>query len=50
MWVFVPQTEDIDWNFPVLVNDLYDGSLWPNELASLPSSEDKRQVSMALER
>ena len=48
---YVPQAEDVDWNFPVLVNDLVMmGRYGQMNWLRLPSSEDKRQVSMALER
>lgn len=48
---YVPQAEDVDWNFPVLVEDVvmmgrygYMGPLrWP-------SAEDRRKVDAALER
>ena len=47
---YVPQAEDVDWNFPVLVNDLVMmGRYGQMNWLRLPSSEDKRQVSMALE-
>ena len=48
---YVPQAEDVDRNFPVLVNDLVMmGRYGQMNWLRLPSSEDKRQVSMALER
>jgi manganese/iron transport system ATP-binding protein len=48
---YVPQNEDVDWNFPVLVEDVvmmgrYGHMGWLRR----PSDEDRAQVSSALER
>ena len=48
---YVPQAEEVDWNFPVLVEDLvmmgrYGHMSW----LRFPRKEDKNQVSVALDR
>jgi len=48
---YVPQSEDVDWNFPVLVQDVVMmGRYGKMSFLRIPSKEDKRQVSAALER
>ncbi len=48
---YVPQSEDVDWNFPVLVRDVVMmgryGKMW---FLRIPSAEDKKQVASALAR
>ncbi len=48
---YVPQSEDVDWNFPVLVQDVVTmgryGHMGPLRIAS---REDRRKVDQALER
>ncbi len=48
---YVPQAEEVDWNFPVLVEDVvmmgrYGHMNW----LRIPSAEDRRKVDEALER
>ncbi len=47
---YVPQTEDIDWHFPVLVKDVVImGRYGKMNCLRIPSQEDKRQVDHAIE-
>ena len=48
---YVPQTEEVDWDFPVLVSDVVMmGRYGHMSFLRIPSKEDKRQVDLALER
>src|SRR5690554_1518378 len=48
---YVPQNEEVDWNFPVLVEDVVMmGRYGHMNILRIPSSEDHRQVDIALER
>ncbi len=48
---YVPQTEDVDWNFPVLVSDVVMmGRYGKMGFFRIPKSEDKAAVKKALER
>jgi manganese/iron transport system ATP-binding protein len=48
---YVPQSEDIDWNFPVLVHEaVMMGRYGQMGFLRIPSVEDKRKVDEALER
>ena len=48
---YVPQTEDVDWNFPVLVEDVVMmGRYGHMGFLRIPSARDKRAVREALER
>ena len=48
---YVPQTEEVDWDFPVLVSDVVmTGRYGHMSFLRIPSKEDKRQVDLALER
>jgi manganese/iron transport system ATP-binding protein len=48
---YVPQAEDVDWNFPVLVEDLVMmGRYGRMGLLRVPSAEDRRKVDAALDR
>jgi manganese/iron transport system ATP-binding protein len=48
---YVPQSEDVDWNFPVLVEDVVMmGRYGHMNLFRIPSREDRRKVDEALER
>ncbi|WP_411705255.1 manganese/iron ABC transporter ATP-binding protein [Edaphovirga cremea] len=48
---YVPQTEDVDWNFPVLVEDVVMmGCYGKMNFLRIPSREHKEQVSKALDR
>lgn len=48
---YVPQTEDVDWDFPVLVSDVVMmGRYGHMSFLRIPSKEDKKQVDIALER
>ena len=48
---YVPQTEDVDWNFPVLVSDVVMmGRYGKMGFFRIPKSEDKAAVKRALER
>lgn len=48
---YVPQSEDVDWNFPVLVDDVVMmGRYGHMNLFRIPSKEDRRKVDEALER
>lgn len=48
---YVPQTEEVDWNFPVLVSDVVMmGRYGKMGFLRIPSKEDKKAVADALER
>ncbi len=48
---YVPQSEDVDWNFPVLVEDVVMmGRYGHMGFLRRPSGEDRRKVDAALER
>ena len=48
---YVPQSEEVDWNFPVLVEDVVMmGRYGHMNFLRIPSAEDKRKVDEALER
>jgi len=48
---YVPQSEDVDWNFPVLVEDVVMmGRYGHMGFLRIPSAEDRRKVDVALER
>ena len=48
---YVPQSEDVDWNFPVLVEDVVMmGRYGHMNLFRIPSKEDRRKVDEALDR
>ncbi len=48
---YVPQTEDVDWNFPVLVEDVVMmGRYGRMNFLRIPSKADKKAVDEALER
>jgi manganese/iron transport system ATP-binding protein len=48
---YVPQSEDIDWNFPVLVEDVVMmGRYGHMNFLRMPSADDRRKVDEALER
>jgi len=48
---YVPQSEDVEWNFPVLVEDVVMmGRYGHMNLFRIPSKEDRRKVDEALER
>ncbi len=48
---YVPQSEDIDWNFPVLVEDVVMmGRYGHMNLLRIPSRADRYQVDQALDR
>ena len=48
---YVPQSEDVDWNFPVLVRDVVMmGRYGHMGLMRIPSEKDKEAVKRALER
>ncbi|AFH95647.1 TPA: manganese/iron ABC transporter ATP-binding protein [Providencia stuartii] len=48
---YVPQTEEVDWNFPVLVSDVVMmGRYGKMGFFRIPKSEDKEAVKKALER
>ncbi|MFD2183183.1 manganese/iron ABC transporter ATP-binding protein [Rhodoplanes azumiensis] len=48
---YVPQSEDVDWNFPVLVEDVVTmGRYGHMNLFRIASREDRRKVDAALER
>lgn len=47
---YVPQTEEVDWDFPVLVSDVVMmGRYGKMSFLRIPSKEDKRQVDIALD-
>ncbi len=51
MIAYVPQTEEVDWNFPVLVEDVVMmGRYGHMGLLRIPSRKDKEIVQSALER
>ncbi|MFI8416503.1 manganese/iron ABC transporter ATP-binding protein [Serratia sp. NPDC078593] len=48
---YVPQTEDVDWNFPVLVEDVVMmGRYGKMNFLRIPSKDDRRRVDKALAR
>ena len=48
---YVPQTEEVDWDFPVLVSDVVMmGRYGHMSFLRIPSKEDKNQVDIALQR
>ena len=48
---YVPQSEDVDWNFPVLVEDVVMmGRYGHMNLLRIPSKKDRQKVDEALER
>lgn len=48
---YVPQTEEVDWNFPVLVSDVVMmGRYGKMGFLRIPGKEDKKAVADALER
>ena len=48
---YVPQSEEVDWNFPVLVEDVVMmGRYGHMGFLRIPSATDKRKVDEALER
>lgn len=48
---YVPQSEDVDWNFPVLVRDVVMmGRYGHMGMMRIPSSQDKEAVDQALDR
>jgi len=48
---YVPQSEEVDWNFPVLVEDVVMmGRYGRMNFLRIPSAQDKRKVDEALER
>ncbi len=48
---YVPQSEEVDWNFPVLVEDVVMmGRYGHMNALRIPSANDKRKVGEALER
>jgi manganese/iron transport system ATP-binding protein len=48
---YVPQTEDVDWNFPVLVEDVVMmGRYGRMGMLRIPSADDRKAVADALER
>lgn len=48
---YVPQSEEVDWNFPVLVEDVVTmGRYGHMNLFRIASREDRRQVDAALDR
>ncbi|MDR5612242.1 MAG: manganese/iron ABC transporter ATP-binding protein [Arsenophonus sp.] len=48
---YVPQTEEVDWNFPVLVSDVVMmGRYGKMGILRIPSQQDKQIVAEALER
>ena len=48
---YVPQSEDVDWNFPVLVQDVVMmGRYGHMNFLRLPSRQDRRKVDEGLER
>ena len=51
MVAYVPQSEDVDWNFPVLVEDVVMmGRYGHMNFLRVPTREDRRKVDEALER
>lgn len=48
---YVPQSEDVDWNFPVLVEDVVMmGRYGHMNMLRIPSARDREKVTQALER
>lgn len=48
---YVPQSEEVDWNFPVLVDDVVMmGRYGHMGFLRIPTAEDRRQVDIALDR
>lgn len=48
---YVPQSEDVDWNFPVLVEDVVMmGRFGHMNMLRIPSANDRSKVAAALER
>ncbi|MCL4766210.1 MAG: ATP-binding cassette domain-containing protein [Hyphomicrobiaceae bacterium] len=48
---YVPQSEEVDWNFPVLVEDVVMmGRYGHMGFLRIPAAEDRRQVDLALQR
>ena len=48
---YVPQSEEVDWNFPVLVEDVVMmGRYGHMNLLRIPRASDRREVDIALER
>lgn len=48
---YVPQSEEVDWNFPVLVEDVVMmGRYGHMNFLRIPSANDKKKVDQALER
>ena len=48
---YVPQSEDVDWDFPILVEDVVMmGRYGHMNFLRIPSANDKRKVDQALER
>jgi len=48
---YVPQSEDVDWNFPVLVEDVVMmGRYGHMNFLRIPSKADRESVTHALER
>src|SRR5262245_25013635 len=48
---YVPQSEEVDWNFPVLVEDVVMmGRFGHMGFLRIPSADDKRKVTDALDR
>lgn len=48
---YVPQSEDVDWNFPIQVNDVVMmGRYGKMSFLRIPGQKDKQQVETALER
>ncbi|MDF7670000.1 manganese/iron ABC transporter ATP-binding protein [Orbaceae bacterium ESL0721] len=48
---YVPQTEEVDWDFPVLVSDVVMmGRYGHMTFLRIPTKEDRRQVDLALEK
>jgi manganese/iron transport system ATP-binding protein len=51
MVAYVPQSEEVDWNFPVLVEDVVMmGRYGHMNLLRIPRAADRREVDVALER
>lgn len=48
---YVPQSEDVDWNFPVLVDDVVMMGRYPHMgFMRIPSQQDRDKVDLALRR
>jgi len=50
MVAYVPQSEEVDWNFPECLGCGNDGSLRVYECTKIPSPTDRRIVAESLER